>query len=780
MQAERGGLADLARPSNSAESMDAVGFTMGSPIHTSVTHSASASASSLSIPGPAGSSSDFPRAKSVPAAALPAARGRERSPDKLPDRPRSPTLPVLPDRQRAQPPSSPLQSALLRSSNGIESPRVPPSSSGSGGRRLHHSELAALKQRFRELDESGRGFLSKSEFYKLFQSVIEVPDGVDGSESSPLFDFAFNLFDSHGGEGLDMKEFISGCWILMGSEEERIRHLFHMYDKDGSGTLNLAELQQVFRVMRSFAIAQEGAEAAGNKSTGIPFPRRNEPERNVATLAERALAEQDVDGDGQIGFEDFQRWCANDPLVMVWMDHLSHDTARGIARLREEQEKQMLAKELNEIGLMDKRFWQESFSMATRTPDISRTAAFSPRGTMRSDPVVNADFRLVPPVSGGPPPDNNTDPDVGSSSANSSLSRLSAPAAQPPTMNSFVIQFERLTFERRIGEGSFAEVYSGRWLDSPVAIKVFKSGPRLIMNADGTTIVVPHDVGGPTLDGESFDPNLAESMDEGEEDDENFSSVSNQRAEEQEGRTRFMQEVSLLTSLRHPHVLLYIGACVEPQFPLCIVSQLIDGGSLYSLLHQRGREKLTLAQKMMLTQDIARGMLYLHSRTPVVLHRDLKSANILVERQQNEVLKATIIDFGLSKLSSNEASLVPGRSNNMGLCGSLVTMAPEIMARDSYVAKSDVYSFGIIVWEIFTGRVPFRGMAPGQLVLMVSTQKKRPTFRASDQVPDGIRSLIEACWEHEVDDRIDFFFVVRQLRQIKRQLDMSAAASEET
>ena len=286
------------------------------------------------------------------------------------------------------------------------------------------------------------------------------------------------------------------------------------------------------------------------------------------------------------------------------------------------------------------------------------------------------------------------------------------------------------------------------------------------MSADGSVTVVPHGIGGATLDGESFEPEFAATVD-------GATQLAGSRApcnEQAIGRTRFLQEVSLLMKLRHPNVLLYMGACVDPQYPLCIVSELIDGGSLYTLLHGRGNSQLTLAQKMRMTQDIARGMLYLHSCNPVVLHRDLKSANILVERQNNNQLKAIIIDFGLSRLNTAQASLVTGAVH--GLCGSLLTMAPEVMRDDGYSAKSDVYSFGIICWEIFTQRLPFRGVGPVQLMQHVASEGRRPPFRQGDDIPEEMRSLIEACWKQDPRERLDFIMIVRKLNQIKHRLNI--------
>lgn len=84
-----------------------------------------------------------------------------------------------------------------------------------------------------------------------------------------------------------------------------------------------------------------------------------------------------------------------------------------------------------------------------------------------------------------------------------------------------------------------------------------------------------------------------------------------------------------------------------------------------------------------IAEGAARGMNYLHFGKPPVLHRDLKSANILLDDSYN----AKVADFGLSRLKAQERSMT-------GNCGTVQWMAPEILANESYAEPADVYSYG--------------------------------------------------------------------------------------
>uniref|UniRef100_A0A453GA95 Protein kinase domain-containing protein n=1 Tax=Aegilops tauschii subsp. strangulata TaxID=200361 RepID=A0A453GA95_AEGTS len=92
----------------------------------------------------------------------------------------------------------------------------------------------------------------------------------------------------------------------------------------------------------------------------------------------------------------------------------------------------------------------------------------------------------------------------------------------------------------------------------------------------------------------------------------------------------FRQEVSLMKKLRHPNIILFMGAVLSQQ-RLCIVTEFLPRGSLFRLL-RTNIGKMDPRRRVNMAIDIARGMNYLHNSIPTVVHRDLKSPNLLVDK----------------------------------------------------------------------------------------------------------------------------------------------------
>ncbi|ONK59434.1 uncharacterized protein A4U43_C08F6390 [Asparagus officinalis] len=101
----------------------------------------------------------------------------------------------------------------------------------------------------------------------------------------------------------------------------------------------------------------------------------------------------------------------------------------------------------------------------------------------------------------------------------------------------------------------------------------------------------------------------------------------------QERFNEFLREVAIMKSLRHPNIVLYMGAVTQPP-NLSIVTEYLSRGSLYRLLHRHGaREVLDERRRLNMAFDVAKGMNYLHKRNPPIVHRDLKSPNLLVDKK---------------------------------------------------------------------------------------------------------------------------------------------------
>ncbi|XP_026403266.1 serine/threonine-protein kinase EDR1-like isoform X2 [Papaver somniferum] len=162
----------------------------------------------------------------------------------------------------------------------------------------------------------------------------------------------------------------------------------------------------------------------------------------------------------------------------------------------------------------------------------------------------------------------------------------------------------------------------------------------------------------------------------------------------------FRQEVSLMKRLRHPNVLLFMGAVTSLR-RLGIVTEFLPRGSLFKLL-QRETPTLDWKRRVLMALDIARGMNYLHSYDPPIVHRDLKSSNLLVDKDWT----VKVGDFGLSPLKHTTFL-----STNSGKG---TWMAPEVIRNEPANGKADVYSFGVILWELATSKIPWADLKPMQ------------------------------------------------------------------
>lgn len=213
----------------------------------------------------------------------------------------------------------------------------------------------------------------------------------------------------------------------------------------------------------------------------------------------------------------------------------------------------------------------------------------------------------------------------------------------------------------------------------------------------------------------------------------------------------FTREANLMKSLRHPNVLQFLGASLNPP-DICIITEYMPLGSLNKLLHDKNIE-ITWEMKRKMAIDSAKGMAYLHYRTPSIIHRDLKSHNLLVD----EGWKVKVCDFGLSRIITEE------QQNQMTACGTPSWTAPEILQNSNYTTKADVYSFAIVLWEMASREEPYSGMPPFQVLFAVANKSLRPQI--PDDCPLEFRKLIERCWHQNPDKRPDFKEIIEYLEE---------------
>lgn len=247
---------------------------------------------------------------------------------------------------------------------------------------------------------------------------------------------------------------------------------------------------------------------------------------------------------------------------------------------------------------------------------------------------------------------------------------------------------EELDIGQRIGGGGFAIVYEGHWKGKHVALKTL------------------------------FDPRVGDKL-----------------------KQEFMDELHVMSSLSHPNCVDLYAANTRPP-KLVIVMELCDR-SMYQFLHQTN-EPLSNELAIRMATDTAAGLAHLHEQTPSIIHRDIKSMNLLLT--VDKVVK--LCDYGLVTTKVTAA-------------GTPSYMAPELLQSRPFSKKVDVYAFAIILWELFKREVPWAGYAPMEVRTMV-LEGERPDVPTVD-CPYMVRGLMRRCWNEKAEMRPNFIDILVEL-----------------
>ncbi|KAF7248382.1 Mitogen-activated protein kinase kinase kinase 20, partial [Varanus komodoensis] len=241
------------------------------------------------------------------------------------------------------------------------------------------------------------------------------------------------------------------------------------------------------------------------------------------------------------------------------------------------------------------------------------------------------------------------------------------------------------------------------------------------------------------------------------------------------------KEAEILSVLSHRNIIQFYGAVIEPP-NYGIVTEYASAGSLYDYINSNRSEEMDMDHIMTWATDIAKGMHYLHMEAPVkVIHRDLKSRNVVIAG--DGVLK--ICDFGASRFHSH--------TTHMSLVGTFPWMAPEVIQSLPVSETCDTYSYGVVLWEMLTREVPFKGLEGLQVAwLVVEKNEKRPCFKQiisildsmsnDSNLPDQCNSFLhnKAEWRCEIEatlDRLkklerDLSFKEQELKEREKRLKM--------
>ncbi|KAJ4455967.1 putative protein kinase [Paratrimastix pyriformis] len=205
------------------------------------------------------------------------------------------------------------------------------------------------------------------------------------------------------------------------------------------------------------------------------------------------------------------------------------------------------------------------------------------------------------------------------------------------------------------------------------------------------------------------------------------------------------------------YIVALIGATFES--PKLIITEFMSRGSLYALLHDDSAV-LPAELRLRMAFDMARGLNYLHTLRPPILHRDVKSQNMLVTDDlrvkardspllliiaHSMIWRMGVSDFGISRLSQ-EAGITTA-------AGTPAWSAPEVLRGDRSWLPSDVYSFGVVLWELATRQTPWDGVPPLRVMMAVAQEGARLPIPPTEQCPPVLVELMQACFAERPEDR---------------------------
>lgn len=276
----------------------------------------------------------------------------------------------------------------------------------------------------------------------------------------------------------------------------------------------------------------------------------------------------------------------------------------------------------------------------------------------------------------------------------------------------YFINFDEISNEQiKVGQGGFGEVFLGEWQGKKVAIK--KLTFKKVYQGD----------------------NLS----------------------------KFINEINITSSLRHPNIVLYMGASIDKD-NYYMITEYLPKGSLFDLIHTQ-KFKFDDKTKIKIAFDIAVAIKYLHSRN--VVHCDLKSSNVLLDDNFNIKLG----DFGLSRFLNS------GKEPTHGRIGTPHWMAPEILKGGTYQFPADIFSYGMILWELITYKIPYHNIDPMKIVDLITKEKK--IVKVPDEGNPVLRRIAQRCIQYEPRDRPSLDVVLEVLGKVNKENSLVDNCTEE-
>jgi tRNA A-37 threonylcarbamoyl transferase component Bud32 len=280
-----------------------------------------------------------------------------------------------------------------------------------------------------------------------------------------------------------------------------------------------------------------------------------------------------------------------------------------------------------------------------------------------------------------------------------------------PVLVTWRIDYDSVALVKKIAQGAFGEVWVGQYRNARVAVK------RLIQER----------------------VSLAASED-------------------------FLREVKLMAWLEHPKIVQFVGVAWTKLVDMLAVIEYMDGGDLRTLLDKKSPKRLPWQEgglKLQYARDTIDAIVYLHSLSPVIIHRDLKSRNILLDSKKG----AKLGDFGVSA-TKRQSDMTAG-------VGTTRWIAPEIARGEvKYTEAVDIYCFGVILAEMDTHQLPFAdakargsGAPLNDMAILQGVSSGQLQVTLSPTCPHNLQVLARSCMSLDPTQRPTAAQVAYELRK---------------